>query len=94
MDLRKMRKFGWSSVQVENKASKALFPMAWGFLPLAFCWIMWFTGASAEFLPWFGALSMLLMLIGGLAGVSSRVGSLNASKGGVALQNRRLAKSV
>ncbi len=85
MDLRKMRKFGWRSVQVENKASKALFPMAWGFLPFAFCWIMWFTGVSADFIPWFGALSMLLMLIGGLAGVSSRVGTLNASKVGVAL---------
>jgi len=80
-----MRKFGWRSVEVENKASKALFPMAWGFLPFAFCWIMWFTGASAEFIPWFGALSMMLMLIGGLAGVSSRVGTLNASKVGIAL---------
>ena len=85
MDIRKMRKFGWLSVQIENKASKALFPMAWGFLPFAFCWIMWFTGASAEFIPWFGALSMMLMLIGGLAGVSSRVGTLNASKVGIAL---------
>tara|TARA_B100001769_G_scaffold227108_1_gene188552 strand:- start:429 stop:1097 length:669 start_codon:yes stop_codon:yes gene_type:complete len=85
MDIRKMRKFGWRSVHVENKASKALFPMAWGFLPFAFCWIMWFTGASAEFIPWFGALSMMLMLIGGLAGVSSRVGTLNASKVGIAL---------
>ncbi len=80
-----MRKFGWSSVQIENKASKALFPIAWGFLPLAFCALMWFSGASEELIPWFGALSMLLMLIGGLAGVSSRVGTLNASKVGVAL---------
>ena len=80
-----MRKFGWRTVQLENRASKALFPMAWGFLPLAFSWIMWFTGVSSEFIPWFGVTSMLLMLIGGLAGVSSRVGTLNASKVGVAL---------
>ena len=85
MDIRKMRKFGWRAVPVENKASKALFPMAWGFLPLAFCWIMWFTGASSEFIPWFGALSMMLMLTGGIAGVSSRVGTLNASKVGIGL---------
>lgn len=85
MDVRKMRKFGWRTVQIENRASKALFPMAWGFLPLAFSWIMWFTGVFSEFIPWFGATSMLLMLIGGLAGVSSRVGTLNASKVGVAL---------
>jgi len=85
MDVRKMRQFGWRTVQIENRASKALFPMAWGFLPLAFSWIMWFTGVSSEFIPWFGATSMLLMLIGGLAGVSSRVGTLNASKVGVAL---------
>ncbi|MGY8699280.1 MAG: hypothetical protein ACKVHC_06215, partial [Candidatus Poseidoniales archaeon] len=85
MDVRKMRKFGWRTVQLENRASKALFPMAWGFLPLAFSWIMWFTGVSSEFIPWFGVTSMLLMLIGGLAGVSSRVGTLNASKVGVAL---------
>ncbi len=85
MDVRKMRKFGWRTVQLENRASKALFPMAWGFLPLAFSWIMWFTGVSSEFIPWFGVTSMLLMLIGGLAGVSSRVGTLNASKVGVGL---------
>ncbi len=85
MDVRKMRQFGWRTVQIENRASKALFPMAWGFLPLAFSWIMWFTRVSSEFIPWFGATSMLLMLIGGLAGVSSRVGTLNASKVGVAL---------
>tara|TARA_B110000444_G_scaffold235624_1_gene246807 strand:- start:2122 stop:2790 length:669 start_codon:yes stop_codon:yes gene_type:complete len=85
MDVRKMRKFGWRTVQIENRASKALFPMAWGFLPLAFSWIMWFTGVFSEFIPWFGATSMFLMLIGGLAGVSSRVGTLNASKVGVAL---------
>jgi hypothetical protein len=85
MDVRKMRKFGWRTVQIENRASKALFPMAWGFLPLAFSWLMWFTSTSSEFIPWLGAASMLLMLIGGLAGVSSRVGTLNASKVGVAL---------
>lgn len=85
MDIRKMRKFGWRSVQIETRASMALFPMAWGFLPLGFCCLMWFTGASDEFIPWFGAASMLLMLMGGLAGVSSRVGTLNASKVGVAL---------
>lgn len=85
MDLRKMRKFGWRAVEIENRASKALFPMAWGFLPLAFSWLMWFSGASSELIPWFGALSMILMLIGGLAGVSSRVGTLNASKVGIAL---------
>ena len=80
-----MRKFGWRSVQIETRASMALFPMAWGFLPLGFCCLMWFTDASDEFIPWFGAASMLLMLMGGLAGVSSRVGTLNASKVGVAL---------
>jgi|TARA_B110000914_G_scaffold36806_1_gene29866 hypothetical protein len=85
MDVRKMRKFGWRTVQIENKASKALFPIAWGFLPLGFSWLMWFTGASEEFIPWLGAASMLFMLMGGLAGVSSRVGTLNASKVGVAL---------
>ena len=85
MDIRKMRKFGWRSVQIETRASMALFPMAWGFLPLGFSCLMWFTGASDEFIPWFGAASMLLMLMGGLAGVSSRVGTLNASKVGVAL---------
>ena len=85
MDVRKMRKFGWRPVQIENRASKALFPMAWGFLPLAFCWIMWYTGVSGKFIPWLGAASMFLMLIGGLAGISSRVGTLNASKIGVAL---------
>ena len=80
-----MRKFGWRAVEIENRASKALFPMAWGFLPLAFSWLMWFSGTSSELIPWFGALSMILMLIGGLAGVSSRVGTLNASKIGIAL---------
>jgi hypothetical protein len=85
MDVRKMRKFGWRTVQIENKASKALFPIAWGFLPLGFSWLMWFTGAPEEFIPWLGAASMLFMLMGGLAGVSSRVGTLNASKVGVAL---------
>jgi hypothetical protein len=85
MNIRKMRKFGWRTVQIEPRASMALFPMAWGFLPLAFCWLMWFTGASDEFIPWFGAASMLLMLMGGLAGVSSRIGTLNSSKVGVAL---------
>jgi hypothetical protein len=85
MDVRKMREFGWRTVPIENRASKALFPMAWGFLPLGFAWMMWFTSTSEQLIPWLGAASMLLMLMGGLAGVSSRVGTLNASKVGVAL---------
>lgn len=85
MDVRKMRSFGWTHVKPELHPRRVLYPMAWGFLPLGFCFMMLMFGSYDGFIPWFGAFSMMLMLIGGLAGVSSRFGTLNASKVGVSL---------
>ena len=85
MDVRKMRTFGWARVELTRRPSRVLYPMAWGLLPLGFAFMMWMFGSSPEYIPWFGAASMLLMLVGGLAGVSSRFGTLNASKVGIGL---------
>ncbi|MBT3477153.1 MAG: hypothetical protein HN458_04350 [Euryarchaeota archaeon] len=85
MDVRKMRTFGWTQVELTRRPSRVLYPIAWGLLPLGFAFMCWLFGASQEYIPWLGAASMLLMLMGGLAGVSSRFGTLNASKVGVGL---------
>ena len=85
MDVRKMRTFGWTRVELTRRPSRVLYPMAWGMLPLGFAFMMWLFGSSPEYIPWFGAANMLLMLVGGLAGVSSRFGTLNASKVGIGL---------
>ncbi|MBT60616.1 MAG: hypothetical protein CMA63_03565 [Euryarchaeota archaeon] len=85
MDVRTLRSHGWQEVTLESRAHIALFPMAWGMLPLGFAWVMWFTEAYNDLIPWLGAASLFFMLIGGLAGVSSRVGTLNASRVGIGL---------
>ncbi len=85
MDVRKMRTFGWTHVKPELHPRRVIYPLAWGFLPLGFCFMMWMFGSYEDLIPWFGAASMMLMLVGGLAGVSSRYGTLNASRVGVSL---------
>ncbi|MCH1422392.1 MAG: hypothetical protein L7U62_02735 [Candidatus Poseidoniaceae archaeon] len=85
MDVRKMRTFGWERVDIALSPAKVLYPIAWGFLPLGFAFMMWLFDTSTDLVPWLGAGSMFFMIIGGLAGISSRFGTLNASKVGIGL---------
>lgn len=85
MDVRSLRSHGWQRITLESRAHISLFPMAWGMLPLGFAWLMWLSESYSDLIPWFGAASLFFMLVGGLAGVSSRVGALNASTVGIGL---------
>ena len=85
MELREFSKRGWTRVKLESRASVALFPMAWGLLPLAFGWLMWFTSTNLDLIPYLGVAGMLLILMGGVAGLSSRMGALGATRVGVGL---------
>ena len=85
MELREFSKRGWTRVKLESRASVALFPMAWGLLPLAFGWLMWFTNTNADLIPYLGAAAMMLILMGGVAGLSSRMGALGATRVGIGL---------
>ena len=85
MELRDFTKHGWRRAKLESRAAIALFPMAWGLLPLAFGWLMWFTSVNEDLIPFFGIAGMLLILLGGLAGLSSRMGALGASRVGIGL---------
>jgi hypothetical protein len=85
MELRDFTKHGWRRTKLESRAAVALFPMAWGLLPLAFGWLMWFTSVNEDLIPFFGIAGMLLILLGGLAGLSSRMGALGASRVGIGL---------
>lgn len=72
-------------MKLESRASVALFPMAWGLLPLAFGWLMWFTNTNADLIPYLGVAAMMLILMGGVAGLSSRMGALGATRVGIGL---------
>ena len=72
-------------MKLESRASVALFPMAWGLLPLAFGWLMWFTNTNANLIPYLGVAAMMLILMGGVAGLSSRMGALGATRVGIGL---------
>ena len=85
MELRDFSKRGWTRVKLESRASVALFPIAWGLLPIAFGWLMWFTGTNVDLVPYLGVAGMILVLMGGLAGLSSRMGSLGATRVGIGL---------
>ena len=85
MELREFSKRGWTRVKLESRASVALFPMAWGLLPLAFGWLMWFTNTNPDLIPYLGAAAMMLILMGGVAGLSSRMGALGATRVGIGL---------
>jgi hypothetical protein len=85
MELREFSKRGWTRVKLESRASIALFPMAWGLLPLGFAWLMWFTDTNMDLIPYLGIAGMLLVLMGGIAGLSSRMGALGASRVGIGL---------
>ena len=85
MELRDFSKRGWTRVKIESRAGVALFPMAWGLLPLAFGWLMWFTGTNIDLISYLGVAAMLLVLMGGLAGLSSRMGALGATRVGIGL---------
>ena len=41
MDVRKMRTFGWTRVELTSRPSRVLYPIAWGLLPLDFIFMMW-----------------------------------------------------
>ena len=85
MELREFSKRGWTRVKLESRASIALFPMAWGLLPLGFAWLMWFTDTNMDLIPYLGIAGMLLVLMGGIAGLSSRMGALGATRVGIGL---------
>jgi hypothetical protein len=85
MELRDFSKRGWTRVKIESRAPVALFPMAWGLLPIGFAWLMWFTSTSLDLVPYLGVAGMLLVLLGGVAGLSSRMGVLGATRVGVGL---------
>ena len=78
MELRDFSKRGWTRVTLESRASLALFPIAWGLLPLGFAWLMWFVGSYTDLIAYLGIAGMLLILLGGVAGLSSRMGALGA----------------
>ena len=85
MELRDFSKRGWTRVTLESRASLALFPIAWGLLPLGFAWLMWFVGSYTDLIAYLGIAGSLLILLGGVAGLSSRMGALGATRVGIGL---------
>ena len=72
-------KFGWDKIELKPNPGSVLLPLSWGILPLVLTVIVYLTDTGMQFINFFGAGAVILMLVGGIGAVSSRQGIFNLS---------------
>ncbi len=76
-------KFGWDKIELKPNPGSVLLPLSWGILPLVLTVIVYLTDTGMQFINFFGAGAVILMLVGGIGAVSSRQGIFNSQRVGL-----------